>query len=644
MKTILKIITFCILILLFFQCSKNDNGVQNPPNEPTITDKITTVQNTGDNLLISLLAVKDTASALDSVLKVFLKDTTVLSGSVTSQGITIKYKNGIIGGILINPEDGLPLEQNSLYKTPLIPADINSYSPTSKKTIFINPSYEERQSYANGIINLYNSIFPRIGYNPPTTVLGNAATIEVMTNLSGYGIIHIYSHGWAYPDKYHIYEIYLMTGEDVNATTNKKYEDELLSGNIPIIKVHQGSTKYFLSSTFFSDKNNFSKDSTLFYGGFCFSFRGGWSNAMLDVSKAGSYTGFTWRVLTSWNASLSHSLMDTLSNNSLDSPRTLDYWFTKTPNIAKQLYDPTDKVYCKIQYVGHSDLTLWSALEINISPNPATSKPKESITFTSEANNKLPTQFKYIWNFGDQTGDITVNNDSVKTHTFANVGTYNITVKLYNQTNKLITQASSQAIITSSTGCPATISYAGKTYNVVKIGTQCWLKENLDVGTRINGTVDQDNNSQIEKYCYDNNPANCTTYGGLYQWDEAMQYSTASGAQGICPQDWHIPTKAEFEAFAAAVSNDGNALKATGQGTGDGAGTNTSGFSAYLAGSRFFSDGKYYSLNDLAYFWSSTNYSTIYAYILFLSSTTKNIETASYQDGDWGFSVRCVKN
>src|ERR1035437_4843578 len=30
-----------------------------------------------------------------------------------------------------------------------------------------------------------------------------------------------------------------------------------------------------------------------------------------------------------------------------------------------------------------------------------------------------------------------------------------------------------------------TVTYSGKTYNTIQIGTQCWLKENLDVGTMI---------------------------------------------------------------------------------------------------------------------------------------------------------------
>ena len=85
-----------------------------------------------------------------------------------------------------------------------------------------------------------------------------------------------------------------------------------------------------------------------------------------------------------------------------------------------------------------------------------------------------------------------------------------------------------------------------KLYQTILIGEQCWMKENLNIGEIINGTQEQTNNSIIEKYCHDNIGTNCDIYGGLYQWDEVMQYLTNEGVQGICPQGWHIPTDAEW--------------------------------------------------------------------------------------------------
>ncbi len=185
-----------------------------------------------------------------------------------------------------------------------------------------------------------------------------------------------------------------------------------------------------------------------------------------------------------------------------------------------------------------------------------------------------------------------------------------------------------------------TVDYEGKTYNTVQIGSQCWLRENLDVGSRIDGSQNQTNNSTIEKYCYNNDPNNCNTYGGLYQWGEAMQYSTTEGARGICPTGWHIPTYAEFQTLSTTVGGDGNALKEIGQGTGTGAGTNTSGFSALLSGYRG-SSGTFYDLGYLTFFWSSTEDYTSYAYVMSLSYNSSNVYFY-YGYKASGFSVRCL--
>lgn len=183
-----------------------------------------------------------------------------------------------------------------------------------------------------------------------------------------------------------------------------------------------------------------------------------------------------------------------------------------------------------------------------------------------------------------------------------------------------------------------TVSYLGKTYNTVQIGTQCWLKDNLDVGTRIDGSQNQTNNSTIEKYCYNNDPNNCSNYGGLYQWNEAMQYTTTPGTKGICPTGWHIPTYSEFQTLSTAVGDDGNALKAIGQGTG----TNTSGFSALLSGNRN-NNGNFNNLGNNTNFWSSTENNTNNAYNMNLNNNDSNINYNNNNKKN-GFSVRCVKD
>lgn len=192
--------------------------------------------------------------------------------------------------------------------------------------------------------------------------------------------------------------------------------------------------------------------------------------------------------------------------------------------------------------------------------------------------------------------------------------------------------------------CPGmpTVNYEGKTYNTVLIGNQCWLKENLDVGTHINSGQNQSNNGIIEKYCYNNQASNCEVFGGLYTWDEAMQYSDIPGSEGICPPGWHIPTYTELQTLKSTVNNNANALKAFGIGYGNGAGTNTSGFTSLFAGHCQYNTtiGYYFMfVSNFAYFWRSSNIGGG----MTLRDATSEIIFESY-DRRYGLSIRCLKN
>ena len=188
-----------------------------------------------------------------------------------------------------------------------------------------------------------------------------------------------------------------------------------------------------------------------------------------------------------------------------------------------------------------------------------------------------------------------------------------------------------------------TVTYEGKIYHTVRIGDQCWLKESLDLGIMIQGNLEQTDNGVIEKYCYNNDIINCNIYGGLYQWNEAMQYVINPGVQGICPQGWHLPTLEDFQTLYYAVSGNGNSLKSIGQGIGGGAGTNISGFSALLGGDRS-PDGYFFNFGVFVFFWSSTEY-TGYdtAYNLSLNAGDAGIPLVN-QPKQYGFCIRCIKD
>jgi uncharacterized protein (TIGR02145 family) len=224
--------------------------------------------------------------------------------------------------------------------------------------------------------------------------------------------------------------------------------------------------------------------------------------------------------------------------------------------------------------------------------------------------------------------------------------------------------------------CPGLVSfvYGGQSYNTVQIGSQCWMKENLNVGTMVisdNTGVYHSNcsdNSIIEKYCYDNDPVNCTIYGGLYDWDEMMQYSTTPGVQGICPDDWHLPTEVEWFTMVhyldsniqneytyqniiycliGAASSVGVKLKETETAHWLSPNTwasNESGFTA-LAGGYRHEYGGFESKLEKAEFWCST-WRVFEGYDAYRWTLQYNVP-GIFLDGPvnhFGLSVRCIKN
>ncbi|KPK85672.1 MAG: hypothetical protein AMS27_06655 [Bacteroides sp. SM23_62_1] len=187
-------------------------------------------------------------------------------------------------------------------------------------------------------------------------------------------------------------------------------------------------------------------------------------------------------------------------------------------------------------------------------------------------------------------------------------------------------------------------------YKIVTIGQQFWMQENLNFGVRIAGGINQANNSVIEKYCYNNNESNCNVYGGLYQWDEVMDYSPSDTGnpgviRGICPFGWHIPTDDEWKelekylGMTQAEADLENTWRGTGVGTKLGSG-GTSGYNALYSG-RVSSSGSFSLLNEYEYVWTSTEYDD-YAWRRCLNKYANDVGRWNTFLKSYGFSVRCI--
>jgi len=200
----------------------------------------------------------------------------------------------------------------------------------------------------------------------------------------------------------------------------------------------------------------------------------------------------------------------------------------------------------------------------------------------------------------------------------------------------------------------------GQQYPTIAIGTQCWMAKNLNNGVFTNTIYNHTNNGIIQKYCHSNNTANCDVYGGLYQWNEMMNYETTPGSVGICPPSggWHIPTDAEWcimEQFIdpTIICNStgergvdgGGKLKETGtlhwMSPNNGA-TNSTGFTALPGGFRTSGSGGSKNIHKYGYFWSSDLNGSYYGWVRSLYYYRAKVSRWGGLKVN-GYSVRCVK-
>lgn len=193
----------------------------------------------------------------------------------------------------------------------------------------------------------------------------------------------------------------------------------------------------------------------------------------------------------------------------------------------------------------------------------------------------------------------------------------------------------------------------GQEYKTVIIGDKCWMAENLNIGVMIDGEFNQSDNDTIEKYCYDNDPANCNIYGGLYQWDEMMLYLNEPGTQGICPNGWYLPSDEDWKqleielGMSEAAANQANKWRGHGVGTALKKGGYT-GFNALFAGART-SSGVFINIdeseNPFTYFHTSSEAEIdFFSWRRCLSPEYSSVGRFDSFSKKYGLSVRCVKD
>jgi len=238
---------------------------------------------------------------------------------------------------------------------------------------------------------------------------------------------------------------------------------------------------------------------------------------------------------------------------------------------------------------------------------------------------------------------------------------------------------------------PTVTDHEGNVYATVQIGNQCWMRDNLrtttspSTGTYLipaSGTGYTFTGKQARWYNNDSATYAPQNYGLLYNWNAAVDtFNTAYGEtsvntssnnavsvtfsghrRGICPAGWHLPSDAEWTQLTDYVSSQSeytcsgdssNIAKALASTEGWNTSTNScavgnnqgsnnaTGFSAVPAG--YCSGSSFNGAGDRAYFWSSSQISSNYAYGRYLNSSLASV-VRDGNDKNYGRSVRCLRD
>ena len=220
---------------------------------------------------------------------------------------------------------------------------------------------------------------------------------------------------------------------------------------------------------------------------------------------------------------------------------------------------------------------------------------------------------------------------------------------------------------------------SGTSYNLVDINGQCWMTTNLNEVPSAYSTASGGSGSGAAWTT--NSPGNLGYWGYyntsvisgasgwattvpvageglLYQWSAAMNSSTSTTerAQGVCPTGFHIPSDCEWMYLEhgqgmliseqtktgwRSSASESNKLRGVG-GSGTTQWTNSSGFTALLAGYRDI-NGTFDLRNTGCVWWSSSEANAASAHYRYLYLGMAGVNRSPSNKAG-GFSVRCLKD
>ena len=344
-------------------------------------------------------------------------------------------------------------------------------------------------------------------------------------------------------------------------------------------------------------------------------------NVTTDGAGAGSYTsniigltaGTTYhvRAYARNNVDIAYGVDRTFTTNALTQvPPTI------TTTAVSNITQTTATTGGNVTSIGSSDVIV------------------RGVCWSTSAN---PTTTDNVTTDGAGTGSFTSNITGLTAGT-----TYHVRAYAINSAGTAYGSDRSFTTLIDNTG--TVIDIDNNVYNIVKIGGQWWMAENLKSTKYNDGTIIPlvTNNTTWSNlasgaYCwYNNNSSYENPYGKLYNW-----YTVNTGK--LCPAGWHVPSYSDW--IMLTNNQTGGNLKESGtiHWLSPNAGAdNLSGFSGLPGGYRGI-NADYFNIGTYGAWWSASEYSATNARNFGLTNNSAGYELI-WQYKYLGMSVRCIQD
>jgi len=410
-------------------------------------EAVITVQDGCDEALAGFMTSMDSTAAVDALAQWFQGQENVEWARAGSQGITVSYSNGMYGGILLDPgsyDEPEPSVQEQARDIRPEASSALKNQPTYKKGRVLAAALDEFPNIFMWQIDswaydLQNNLGIQSVYN-----MNDEIKLDFLKQIQSRqaSIISLNSHGLAWPDDKNLQEVYFLTGESANIHTSELHYQDMLDKRVILIN-YKNSTRYCIAPDFITKYNDFSKDTVLFYGSFCYSFLGNWPN-IVDECASGTYFGVSWTVRSGKCAEWAVDLIRVLSDTTGENPWTTENWMSLS-EIPKSYYDEKLQKNVSINYSGNGALTLWQpeynaeggivATAADKAPILVPGKTCAEYTLKCMVNGQLPPQVYYYWDMGHETAVNMNQNGNEVTGRWGLSGTYTVKVEVRNASN-----------------------------------------------------------------------------------------------------------------------------------------------------------------------------------------------------------------